>query len=88
MLDIERIVKAHAETTELKQSPELLSIESWGVHVSKAGLLQVEPDKSLWIIVKRNCPENHPHYPYQATVHLHGIRWFAIGTKEEFDAVG
>ena len=84
MLDIERIVKAHTETTELKRSPELLSIESWGVHVSKEGLLQVEPNKYLWTIVERNCPD----YPYQAIVHLHGVKWFAIGTQEEFDVIG
>jgi len=81
MLDIDRIAELQTETTKLKQSTELLSIESWGVHLTQKGLLQVEPDKSLWIIEEQDCP----NYSYQASVHLHGVKWFTIGSKEEFE---
>ena len=84
MLDIERIVELSTGLTEVSKKLDLISIRPSEVHLTQKGLLEVEPDKSLWTIVDRDCAENPPLYPIEAFIILEGVRWFAIGTKEEF----
>ena len=85
MLDIERIVKVQSEVAELYKSAELLSIDYNRVHLQPKGLVQVEPDKSQWVIVHRYDSDTESAYPLMASVLLHGTKWFAIGTQEDFD---
>ena len=84
MLDIERIVKLQAEVIELYAEPNLVAVDTWGIHVQRDGLLEIEPDKLLWIIEKRPVDEDD-RFPYEVYVTRHGVRWFAIGTLEEFE---
>ena len=83
MLDIERIVKLQAEVIELYSEPNLIAVDTWGIHVQRAGLLEVEPDKSLWTIFER--PTANEIYTHEVYIDAYGTRWFAIGTLEEFE---
>ena len=88
MLDLERIVELSTGLAEVYEELDLISIRPGGVHLTQKGLLEVEPDKSLWIVTDRRCHENLPIFPLEASVIMHGVKWFAIGTKEEFDVTG
>jgi len=86
MLDIVRIVKLRTELAEVCKELDLISIRPSEVHLTQEGLLEVEPDKSLWIVTDRGS--GGIYFSHVASVTMHGVKWFTLGSKEEFDAIG
>ena len=86
MLDLERIVELSTGLTEVYKELNLISIRPSEVHLTQKGLLEVEPDKSLWIVT--DWWADKPIFSHTASVTMHGVKWFTLGTKEEFDVIG
>ena len=82
MLDLERIVKLRTELAEVCKELDLISIRPSEVHLTQKGLLEVESDKSLWIVEERGS--GGIYFSHVASVIMHGVKWFTLGSKEEF----
>ena len=82
MLDLERIVELSTGLTEVYEELDLISIRPSEVHLTQKGLLEVEPDKSLWIVTDRGS--GGIYFSHVASVIMHGVKWFTLGSKEEF----